>query len=1012
MIRLSALRSAAILFAAPLLLATPTLAQNAANTNAAASPASASAREKKPLTLNDYSRWRTIDAAQLSGDAQWLSYGLRFTNVVTPDAKPELRLKRLAGGDEVVVKDATAAAFSSDSKWYVYQIELPAPAGGRGGRGGAGPAAPAPADSAADTTGGRGRGNAATPPQRRTELRELATGRIQSWQDIQTATFSPNATHLLLRRRPPTPAGGAGGRAGGAGGGAPGGPPGGAGGRGGGDGAAPTIRGADVLLHNLATGMTQYIGNVGESAFNRTGDLLVYSVEAAVKDGNGLYVMDLASGRTSVLDNDARTYSRLAWNDSGTGIAVLKTKDVPRMREREGILLAVPNVRSAFGDTRVTSVKLDSAAAGLGRGWMISDRAALDWSDDSKRIFFGIIRQNPIPDSTLRRRNIDSIADVDVWRTEDERIQSLQMIRAEADRNFTFRQAFDLATGTFVRLADSTMRELEVSPDGKWAIGRDTRGMVEDYGRAKADIYRVNTATGERTLVARQMMVGGFMYGFSADSKHWLFWKDNFFHQYDLEAGASRALGSTGAPSFVDMEFDHPGPRPSYGLAGYSADGNGVIVNHRYDLWYLPYATPGQARNITNGAGTRGEIVFRYVRTTPSNPMDLRAEREGRVIDLTKPVTLSAYGEWTKKAGFYELAGGALKPVVYEDAVFSTPMRAAKADRYLLTRQTFQEFPDLRVAGPDFGNSNKVSDANPQQADFAWGRRVLFDYKLKDGKRAQGIVALPEDYKQGEKRPMIVTFYEKNSQNMHRYQAPNFVTGMGATPIEAVSKGYVTMMPDVYFRTGQSHSDMLEAVEAATKKVIELGYADPKKIGVHGHSYGGEGAAFIGTRSKLFAAIGVGAGVTDLFTDFSQSWGWTYAVTGGSGQNAFEYYLNGQGRWGFSPWDKPEVYRYESALTHVPSVTAPFLIMHGTADPTVSFVEGMNLYSALRYNKKEAILLAYPNEGHGLRGIANRRDLTQRYFQFFDHYLRGAPAPKWMTDGVPFLVKDATRVTP
>ena len=295
---------------------------------------------------------------------------------------------------------------------------------------------------------------------------------------------------------------------------------------------------------------------------------------------------------------------------------------------------------------------------------------------------------------------------------------------------------------------------------------------------------------------------------------------------------------------------------------------------------------------------------------------------------------------------------------------------------------------------------------NPQQADYKWGHRVLFDFKLKDGMRSQGILAIPDDYKQGEKRAMIVTFYEKNSQTMHRYPSPNFVTGMGAIPIEAVSKGYITMLPDVYYRTGQSHSDQLEAVEEATKKVIEMGYVDPKRIAVHGHSYGGEGAAFIGTRSRLFAAVGVGAGVSDLTSDFAQSWGWTYAVTGGSGDNAFSYYMESQGRWGFSPWDKPDVYKFESALTHAPEVTQPILIMHGTADPTVSFTEGLNFYSALRFNKKEAYLLAYPNEGHGLRGLANRKDLTTRYFQFFDHYLMGAPAPKWMTDGVPYLMKD------
>ena len=343
-----------------------------------------------------------------------------------------------------------------------------------------------------------------------------------------------------------------------------------------------------------------------------------------------------------------------------------------------------------------------------------------------------------------------------------------------------------------------------------------------------------------------------------------------------------------------------------------------------------------------------------------------------------------------------------------EDAAFSPPVKAAKADKYLFRRETFVEYPHLRISGPDPKDSRKISDANPQQKDDIWGHRVLFDFKSKDGKRLQGILALPDDYKAGEKRPMLVTFYEKNAQNLHRYKAPSYLTGMGGSPMQAVSNGYITMLPDVYFHTGMSHSDMLECVEAATRKVIEMGYADPKRIGINGHSYGGEGAAFIGVMSKMFAAVGVGAGVTDLYNDFSQNWGWAYQYSGGSGANGNDYYLYGQGRWGFSPWDQPERYRFESALTHVPQATAPFLIMHGTSDPTVDFNNGLGFYNALRYNGKKAVLLAYPGEGHGLRGMANRRDLTIRYFQFFDHYLKDAPEPKWMTEGVPYLKKDTT----
>ena len=956
---------------------------------------------KKVLSVNDYARWRNIENAQISGDGKWVTYGLRLTNTVTTDAKPVLHVVNLASNQDVEIPNATLAAFSPDSRWIVYQIETPA-----GGRGGAG--AP-PTDStavtppaptgAAPASAAAGRGGAPTPVARRYELRELATGRVQSWQDMQSATFSPTASHVMLRRRVPgAPDAGGGGRGAGpsAGGGAA-------------ANAPNAVRGADVILHDLSSGRSQFLGSVGDAAFNKKGDLLAYTVDAVSRDGNGLFLLNLQSGRTDVLDNDARNYNRLAWNDDGSGLAVLKGRDVEKMRERDNALIVFDNLRSALNTAEYAPAKLDPAtAAGFPKGFVISDRASLAWSDDGKRVFLGIIPQRAATD-TARRRSTDSIADVDVWRSQDERIQSVQMTRIEADRNFTFRESFEIASGKYVMLTDSSMRDVELSQSGQWAVGRDTRAYISDYKRPAADIYRVNTATGERTLMLKSQLTSGGVFGISPDGHKYLYWKDDKYQAYDLDAGTSKQLGAGSAGNFVDMEYDHPGPKPSYGVAGYTPDGNGVVVQHRYDLWLFPLDGMSAARNLTNNVGSKNEIEFRYVRSEPIDSSVRRAARVAREIDLSRPVTLSANGEYTKKAGFYQLADGQLKELLYSDASYSTPVKAAKADKFLFTRQTFVEFPDLVVSGASLTDMKKISNANPQQAEYAWGRRVLFDFKNKDGKRLQGILALPDDYKPGEKRPMIVNFYEKNSQNLHRYSSPSYLTGMGASPIEAVSRGYITMLPDIHFRTGSSHSDMLECVEAATRKVIEMGYADPKRIGLNGHSYGGEGAAFIGTRSRLFAAVGMGAGVTDLFTDFSQSWGWSYQVSGGSGANGNDYYLYGQGRWGVSPWDDPDLYHFESALTHVRETASPFLIMHGTADPTVGFPEGMNFYNALRYNGKSAVMLAYPGEGHGLRGLANRKDLTIRYFQFFDHYLKSAPAPKWMTDGVPFIAKDAMR---
>jgi len=37
--------------------------------------------------------------------------------------------------------------------------------------------------------------------------------------------------------------------------------------------------------------------------------------------------------------------------------------------------------------------------------------------------------------------------------------------------------------------------------------------------------------------------------------------------------------------------------------------------------------------------------------------------------------------------------------------------------------------------------------------------------------------------------------------------------------------------------------------------------------------------------------------------------------------------------------------------------------------------------------------------------MPNRLDLSLRMFQFFNHYLKGDPMPKWMESGVPAVDK-------
>ena len=151
---------------------------------------------------------------------------------------------------------------------------------------------------------------------------------------------------------------------------------------------------------------------MAEIAFNRTGELLAFTVNAAVKDADGVFVFDTRNGRTTVLDNDAKMYSRLQWNEAGTGLAVLKGSDVEKMRERDNVLLAFPDITAALKDGAPAAVPVvlePAKAEGLPKGWVISDRATLAWSEDNARVFFGVKEQVPAQDTT--RRSTDEAAE-------------------------------------------------------------------------------------------------------------------------------------------------------------------------------------------------------------------------------------------------------------------------------------------------------------------------------------------------------------------------------------------------------------------------------------------------------------------------------------------------------------------------------------------------------------------------------------------------------------------------
>jgi len=960
----------------PLLLTTTFLigaaavlpAQANRNTSTHTAPAAAAATNgdntKRAMTVADYAKWRSIRDVAITDDGQWVSYG--YQQRLVDDT---LYVKSLVVGTEQKIPRASRSQFSDDGKWIAYFVANPS----RG-------------SSGRPDAGAEGGPPSAAPAK--LELRNLASNAVVSWDNVASFAFSKGSSAMIVRKAragaaptaPPT-----GGRGGG--------------GRGGAATAPVATVGSDMIIHHLGDGVDELVGSVSAAEFNHAGTLLAFTVAGNERDGNGVQVEAIPSWARRILDNQRADYTRLTWDDSGSAIAVLRGTDRRGFTEKENSLIGITNVQGA---TPTTTVLGRQQLSGLPDSLVISEKGTLTWSPDHSKIFLGLkgqeARPTPVRDSNAV---VEPVGNVDVWHWKDAYIQPMQMVRAQQDRNRTYAAAVVLAEKKLVPLADSRMDRVQIGKDGKWGVGQDDKDYVDDWKPQLNDLYRVNTSTGERTLIVKAQERS---LGLSPDGKYFLYWKGGHVWSYDLANNTHTNITKSAPVSFVNAEEDHVGEKPAYGITGYTKDGKSVILDHKYDLWLVSLDGSGAPRNLTNGFGAKNDTRLRYVRLDQDDDAPAfggggfggRGGSVNQVIDLSKPLTLTAFGDADKKAGFYQLDGDKLTKLVFEDRSFGRPIKAKNADKVLVTRETFVDFPDYWVTDSHFSNPQRLTTANPQQSEFKWGHRILIDYKDKDGHKLQGTLAVPDDYQPGQKLPMLVYFYEKLSDQQNKYEVPRYASGTAYA--DYVSNGYLVLLPDVYFHTGRSHTDMLNSVEAAVKRVEDLGYADPKRVGLTGGSYSGQGGAYISTQSKMFAAIAIRAAAVDLVADFNQLW-----KTNGTNQHRYDTY--GQGRFGTNPYDNLPLFMDQSAVFHAQTMNTPLLIFQGTNDGSTEWLQGVEFYNALRFLKKPVIFLSYEGEGHGFTRYDNQYDVQVRLKQFFDHHLKGAPAADWIANGVPFLKK-------
>ena len=323
--------------------------------------------------------------------------------------------------------------------------------------------------------------------------------------------------------------------------------------------------------------------------------------------------------------------------------------------------------------------------------------------------------------------------------------------------------------------------------------------------------------------------------------------------------------------------------------------------------------------------------------------------------------------------------------------------KARLSDDIMFTRQSFEEFPNIRVSDLTFKSQVMLSNANPQQKDYNWGTAELVHWTSLDGLPLTGMLIKPENFDANKKYPMIVNFYEKSSNNLYAHKAPN----PGRSTINYsfyASRGYLIFNPDVYYRIGYPGESAFNCVIPGITSLIEKGFVDADNIGTQGHSWGGYQIAYLVTKTDIFKAAESGAPVVNMISAF----GGIRWDTGLSRQFQYEHT---QSRIGGTPWEYPQRYFENSPIYNLDKVNTPLLIMHNDADGHVPWYQGIEFFVNLRRLGKPSWLLNYNGARHWPLKMQNRKDFNIRMQQFFDYYLQNAPKPVWMDRGVPAIEK-------
>ncbi len=755
--------------------------------------------------------------------------------------------------------------------------------------------------------------------------------------------------------------------------------------------------GTTLKVRRLAGDEESTVEHVSEFVFAEQAPMLAYAVSAPEGEGNGVSVRDLSIQSTQsepLLEVTSGRYTHLTWAREADFLAF-----VAAVLDDEG----EPGDAEVWVWTGTGEAKILASRKDAPEGLTVPSKNELTWSRDGARLFFGFKTINadegktPEPETGGEETIFDPYdleavlakTEVDVWHWNDPRIIPNQKERwKEHEKDRVYLAVVHLESGKIVPLADPEIPEIVPADNPRVVLGPTDVPYLKQatWDGVYGDLYVVDLATGKRTLVAKRL-AGGRRSGvsLSPNGAAVLLYRDGNWHMYDVAKSTTRDLTAGLGVPFANEDHDYPRPAPGYGHAEWLADSSAVLIYDKYDIWQV-FVDGRPPVVITGGEGRKTTTVFRVV--------DLDPEED--VLPTDQELLLEAYHDLEKHDAFYAgaLGGGTLRRL-YGDGQhrLAVVAKAEKAERVLFTSERYDVFPDLWVTTSAFENAKRLTDANPQIADYAWGAAELVEWSSVDGVPLQGVLIKPGNYQPGTKYPVLVYYYRFSSQRLNLFNEP-VVNHRPSFPVYA-SNGYAVFLPDIRFEVGRPGFSATKCLVPGVQKLVDMGVADPEALGLHGHSWSGYQTAFVITQTDIFAAAAAGAPVSNMTSAYS-------GIRWGTGLARQFQYEQSQSRIGGSLWEYPERYIENSPVFFADRINTPLLIEFGDEDEAVPWYQGIELYLACRRLDKNCIMLQYRGEPHHLKQYPNKLDYSIKMKEFFDHWLKGAPAPEWMTEGVTY----------